>query len=77
MWLLVVTLRQICNEKEQAEQEKLQSVQFEEKGVPGNILLVPCVVLREIQSLKKHLLLNGIKGVVPQGKTSTTFASNF
>lgn len=61
MWLLVVTLRQICNEKEQAEQGKLQSVQFEEKGAPGNILLVPCVVLREIQSLKKNLFLNGLR----------------
>ena len=31
MWLLVVTLMKIYNEKEQAEQGKLQNVNFEEK----------------------------------------------
>ena len=39
MWLLVFTLRQICNEKEQPEKGKMLSVQFEDKKAPGNILL--------------------------------------
>ena len=31
MWLLVATLMQIYNEKDQTEQRKMQNVQFEEK----------------------------------------------
>lgn len=77
MWLLVFTLWQICNEREQPEQGKVQSVQFEKKGAPGNLLLVSSSVLRKIQGLKKSLLLNGIKGVVPQGKNPTIFPSIF
>ena len=35
VWLLVVTLMKIYNEKEQAEQGKLQNVKFEEKRNPS------------------------------------------
>ena len=38
VWLLVFTLMKIYNEKEQAEQEKIQNVQFEEveNNSPGS-----------------------------------------
>lgn len=32
MLLLVLTLRKICNEKDQAEEVKIQNLQIEEKG---------------------------------------------
>lgn len=35
MWLLVVSLMKIYNEREQAEQGKIQKVQFKEKRAPG------------------------------------------
>lgn len=39
--LLVNTLMQTYNEKEKTEQGKIQNGQFEEKIVPGNVLLEP------------------------------------
>ena len=55
----MVTLIQIYNEKEQTEQEK-KIVHFEEtKGVPGSEMeLNP--VLKEVNRLKKSLMLSGI-----------------
>lgn len=54
--------------KEQAEQGKIKSVQSEEKGTRRNgMRLSP--VIKEMNRLKKSLMLNGLKGVVMQGKT--------
>lgn len=37
MWLLVVTLMQIYNEEETAEEGKIQNEKSEEKGEPGSV----------------------------------------
>lgn len=44
MWLSVVTLKRIYNEKEQAEQGKVESVQYEEERITRKF------VLKEIKS---------------------------
>ena len=61
---------QIYNAKEQDEQEKNEKVySLRRKGVLGSVMeLNP--VLKEIQMLKKTIVLNGIKGVVPSGRDS-------
>ena len=57
---------QIYNEKEQAELGKIENVQFEEEGNTSGMEISP--MFKEINRLKKSLMLNGIKGVEPQGK---------
>ena len=52
MWLLVVTLMQIYNDKEQAEQGKIQNVQIEKKR-SNRCIKKLSPVLKEIKSLKK------------------------
>ena len=38
LWLLVVTLMQIYNEEEQAEQKKIQNYSLGRKGAPGSVM---------------------------------------
>ena len=65
MWLLSVnTVMQIYNGDEQVGQKEIQN---------GN---TKSLVLKEIRSLKKSLMLNGIKGMVPSGKIPHRQASN-
>jgi hypothetical protein len=63
---------QIYNAKEQDEQEKNEKVySLRRKGVLGSVMeLNP--VLKEIQMLKKTIVLNGIKGVVTSGQDPRT-----
>ena len=49
MWLLVASLMQICNQKEQAEQGKIQNIQLEEKRST-----------RKCKQIKKILMLSGL-----------------
>lgn len=52
-WLLLITLMKIYEGKEQAEQEKVQNVQSEEKRAPGNVLWEPSPVFKEIKKFKE------------------------
>ena len=60
---------QIYNEKEQAELGKIENVQFEEEGNTSGMEISP--MFKEINRLKKSLMLNGIKGVVTSGQDPT------
>ena len=61
MWLLVITIMQTYTKKKQVGQKKIITyTQFKEKGGSGNILLELRSVFKEIKSLKKSLMLNGI-----------------
>ena len=57
VWLLVATLMQIYNEKEEAGQTEMQNGQFEERPE------AECIVQGD-KSLKKSLILNGIRKIV-------------
>lgn len=49
-WLLVSILTQVYGEKEQARQKEISNTQFEEKKRgPGNLMLEPRLVLKEIR----------------------------
>ena len=63
VWLLVATLTQIYNEKEQADQVKI-------KEAPGSGMELNAV-FQEINRLKKILMLNGIEGVVTPEQDAT------
>lgn len=41
------------------------------KRTPGDIMLEPSLVLKEIRSLKKDLMLNRISDLVPSGQDPT------
>jgi hypothetical protein len=41
------------------------------KRTPGNVRLEPSPVFKEIKSLKKGLIQDGIKGMVPSGEDTT------
>jgi hypothetical protein len=60
MWLLVITLTQIYDEKEQSEQGKVQNVQFEDKGGTKKYNGAKSRV-QGTESLKKGLMRNRIK----------------
>ena len=73
IWLLVITLFQIYNEKEKIGQ-KIQNVMYlfgGDKTVPRNVMLEPTPVLKEIRPLKKCLILNKIKQALPTGEDPT------
>ena len=65
MWLLVFTLMKICNEKEQAEKGKMYNSR--RKGALGSRMMAN-PVFKEINRLRKILMLNGIKAVVTSGQ---------
>ena len=54
---------QTYTKKKQVGQKKMPYTQFKEKGGSGNILLELRSVFKEIKSLKKSLMLSGVKGV--------------
>ena len=55
VWLLVFTLLKSYNKREQAEQGKIQTVEYKEKGAPGGRPeLNP--VFKEMNRLKKSLM---------------------
>ena len=65
MWLLVVTVTKVYNEKKQAQQGQLHNVKFKEKGVPRcRMILSP--VFKEINRLR-----NEVKRMVTSGQDST------
>lgn len=71
-WLLVVTLPQIYNGKEQAGQKKkYKRCSWGRKGAPGNGTWEPSPVLQEIKSLKTSLLLTKIKEAVTSRRDPT------
>lgn len=49
VWLLVITLRQICNEKEQVGQQNIYCVR--RKGILGNLMLEARFILKKIRSI--------------------------
>lgn len=53
---------QIYNEKEEAEQKEVQSVEFEEKRAWGNLIWRPRNVGKEIRRLRRGLIQNVTKG---------------
>lgn len=71
MWLLVITLMQIYNERQQAGQKKDKMYCSGRKREPKNVMSEPIPVFKEKRNLKKGLKLIGIKGVVPLGQDLT------
>ena len=67
MWLLVITLMKIYNEKIKQDKKDKQKEKFEEKIIPGNVL-EPSPVFKERKRLKKNWVLNGVKGVETSGR---------
>lgn len=67
MWLSMITITQIYNEKEKIMQKEIENKIYSWGGESGNITLEPSKPT-EMRSLKKGLMLNGIKGTLPQGK---------
>lgn len=61
---------QIYNEKEQAEEVKIQNVQFEDRRSTRKSNGTESSA-QGVESLKKSLVLNGIKGVVTSGQDIT------
>lgn len=61
---------QIYNEKEKAEQVKIQTVQSEEKGAPRSVKELNSVLeWIKVDRLKNSMMVGGIKGVVTSDKT--------
>lgn len=76
MWLLVVTLMQVCNETEQGEgQQETQNDSLRRKTTPGNLIWEPRLVPKEVRRIEGGLVPNGIRGVLPsrQGPTQPSF----
>lgn len=67
---------QVYNEKEQTEQGKIQNVGLRRKGAPGRVIELR-TVLKQINRLKKSLILNGIKGMVNSWQGSTQLSFQF
>ena len=53
VWRFVVILMQIYNEKEQAEQGKIQNVQFEEKKITQKFNEAKCPMLKRDTTFKE------------------------
>lgn len=53
------------------DKEKCKMYSLRREEAPGNALLEPSAVLKEIKCLKESLLLKGIKGVVTSGQDPT------
>lgn len=63
---------QVYNEKRAIKAKRNKNAQFEEKKEqPGNLMLEPMLVLKEVRKLRKILNHTGIKGRVFSGQDST------
>lgn len=67
---------QVYNEKEQAEQGKVESDSLRRKEALGSII-EQSPVLKEIKRLKRNLILNGIQGVVTSEQDHTQLSFQF
>lgn len=67
--LLVTTLMQISNEKDEAGQREIQKLYSFKRKRTIKSVMKQSPVIRKIKSLKESLILNGLKCVVTSGKT--------
>lgn len=63
------------SEKVQAGLKGKQTLSLKKKGAPGNVEL--SFVLKEMRSVKKGLMWNGIKGVIFSGQDSSLLILQF
>ena len=78
LWLLVLTLRQIYNEKKQTEQGKIQTEQFVEKRSAKELNIAKACAEGEAVIIKERplVLLGTLGRLCPQGKTPLSWDFN-
>jgi hypothetical protein len=57
--------------------EKHRMYSMRKQSIPGKVTLQPSPVIKENKSLKKGLLLYGLKGMVTSREDSTVLSSYF